>query len=114
MGMLASPLPRERIRIIYALCELARPASVAEISRFASDPSMAIEPLRVAELLAEWKPFLHRAENEGVARFSIYHESFRDFLRQQDVVQAASIRLDDVRDRIAASLWAEVSGSDLT
>ncbi len=110
MGMLASPLPREKIRIIYALSEIARPASVVEISRFASDDTITIDPLRVSELLREWRPFLHQ-EGTGIAgRFGIYHESFRDFLRQQEVVQAAGIWLDDVRDRIVGSLWEEVAG----
>ena len=110
MGMRESPLPKDKIRIIFALSELSRPATIAEISAFASDAASLIDPVQVAQVLDQWKPFLHREESGGAARYSIYHESFRDFLREQDVVQAAGIRLEDVRDRIAARLLDEVFG----
>lgn len=108
MGMQASPLPHEKIRILYVLCELSRPASLAEILRFASDSSLRLDPVTAAQVLSEWKPFLHRHDAGGEPRYSLYHESFRDFLHRKEIVQAAGITLGDVRDRIAASLWSEL------
>lgn len=108
MGMQRSPLPQEKIRILYVLSELSRPASLAEIIRFASDSSLRLDPVDAAQVLVEWEPFLRRHPAGGETRYSLYHESFRDFLHRKEIVQAAGITLGDVRDRIAASLWSEL------
>ena len=86
MGMLARPLPRMRIRIIYILAEVKQPVSRRLIARFATDHSLPVDELAVQEVLDDWRQFLH-VQRRDASRFSLYHASFRDFLHRKDVVQ---------------------------
>jgi len=108
MGMTAKPLPRERIRVVYVLSAVQRPASRELISRFASDEQLAVDQLTVQEVLDEWEQFLRVEVQDGTRVQSIYHASFRDFLHRKDIVQAAGVTLVDVNRLIADTLWEDV------
>lgn len=83
MGMLTEPLPMHKVAIIYFLAELREPVS----RRFLADLSCE-KALTVQQVLNEWKQFLRELQVDNQERFSIYHQSFRDFLYRQDIVQA--------------------------
>ena len=109
MGMLARPLPRMRIRIIYILAEVKQPVSRRLIAQFATDHSLAVDELTVQEVLDDWRQFLHVQCRDAV-RFSLYHASFRDFLHRKDVVQAAGVAVKDINAMIADDLWGSLFG----
>lgn len=109
MGMLARPLPRIRIRIIYILAEVKQPVSRRLIAQFATDNSLAVDELAVQEVLDDWRQFLHVQRRDAV-RFSLYHASFRDFLHRKDVVQAAGVAVKGINAMIADDLWGSLFG----
>jgi hypothetical protein len=109
MGMLARPLPRMRIRIIYILAEVKQPVSRRLIAQFATDHSLTVDELAVQEVLDDWSQFLHVQRRDAV-RFSLYHASFRDFLHRKDVVQAAGVAVKDINAMIADDLWESLFG----
>lgn len=112
MGMMAKPLPREKIRIVYILCELKQPASRVLIHQFADDDALAVNMLTVQMVLDEWDQFLHEHYHEDGTRYSIYHKSFRDFLHRKDIVQAAGTTLKEINQVIADELWGELFDND--
>ena len=109
MGMLARPLPRMRIRVIYILAEVKQPVSRRLIAQFATDLSLTVDELAVQEVLDDWRQFLH-VQHRDAARFSLYHASFRDFLHRKDVVQAAGVAVKDINAMIADDLWGSLFG----
>jgi len=110
MGMTAKPLPRVKIRIIYVMCEVRQPVSRKLISEFATDRAMQVDELAVQEVLDEWSQFLHEQLTSDGDRYSVYHSSFREFLHDKKVVQAAGVTIKDINALIANNLWADLFG----
>jgi hypothetical protein len=111
MGMTEKPLPVVKIRVVYLLSEIRRPASRALISQFASTSDTNVNELAVQEILDDWGEFLHETNNE-VLHYSVYHASFREFLHRKDIVQAAGVTLPQIRTLIADDLWERLFQDD--
>ena len=105
MGMTASSLPKAKLKIVYILCEVVESVSRALIADFGSEDEMTVQ-----NVLDEWVQFLHKHELDGERRFNLYHESFRDFLRRKDIVQAAGISLPEINKMIGDNLYDELYG----
>jgi len=106
MGMMAKPRPDAKIKIVYVLSEICEPVSRQLIVDFADESEVLVQ-----EVLDEWAQFLHRHAVDGETRFSVYHDSFRDFLNRQDIVQAAGVSRPDINTLILdklLSLYDEV------
>lgn len=113
MGMMAKPLPRDKIRIVYILCEVHQPVSRTLICEFATDQTHPIDELTVQEVLDEWRQFLHDQQIlESAPRYSLYHTSFRDFLHRKDIVQAAGVTIQGIHAIISGDLWGSLFGED--
>lgn len=91
MGMAQSPLPREKIKIIYILSEVQQAVSRKVLSDFSKEDEVTIQAV-----LDEWKQFLHEIKVEDNKRVAIYHDSFRDFLNRKDIVQAAGVTIEGI------------------
>lgn len=102
MGMMAKPLPERKVKIIYILSEVHRPVSRELLAEFAKERAIQIQ-----EVLDEWDQFLHKQVKDGTMRFSIYHNSFRDFLNRRDIIQAARIDIGDINDSISDAFFPE-------
>lgn len=100
MGMNTRPLPKEKIKIIYILCEIRRPVSRALIADFAKE-----EEVNVQYVLDEWGQFLRMYSEEGRKIISLYHNSFRDFLHRKEIVQAAGVTIEGINALISDNLW---------
>jgi Swt1-like HEPN len=105
MGMIAKPIPRAKLKIVYVLAELQEPVSRSLISEFAQE-----DPLTVQAVLDQWREFLREDLIDQQTCYSIYHASFSDFLHRKDIVQAAGDLLGQVKRQIADDLWAGVYG----
>jgi hypothetical protein len=103
MGMTTRPLPETKLKIIYILCELKKPASRQLVSEFAGERALTVQ-----SVLDEWMQFLHATRVDGQSRYTVYHSSFRDFLHRQEVVQAAGIDIPAIHGQIADNLWEEL------
>lgn len=114
MGMTVKPLPRAKIRIIYTLCELRQPASRTLIHQFADDNEIGVDILTVQDMLDEWNQFLHEQYEASGTRYSIYHNSFRDFLHRKDIVQAAGVSIKSINAVIADELWGDLFDDERT
>jgi len=107
MGMMASPLPKEKIKIVYILSEVQQPVSRKMLSDFSKEDELTIQ-----SVVNEWAQFLHKQETDGQKCFSLYHDSFRNFLNRKDIVQAAGVTIEDINGLIADNLWQEFKGGD--
>jgi hypothetical protein len=112
MGMQAKPLPREKIRIIYVMCEARQPVPRKLISQFATNEEMPVDELTVQEVLDEWSQFLREQLGPDSILYSIYHTSFRDFLHRKDIVQAAGVTIQGINALIADYLWDQLFGKE--
>jgi hypothetical protein len=112
MGMMAKPLPRTKIRIVYVLCEARQPVTRSFIAHIAKDSALQIDDLAVQEVLDEWDQFLHEQESTSGKLYSIYHASFRDFLYRKDIVRASEVTKENINAVIADNLWTDLYGEE--
>ncbi|MEH1987712.1 MULTISPECIES: XRE family transcriptional regulator [unclassified Nostoc] len=99
MDMTAKPLPRNKIKIVYVMCTLCSAVSGELIAKYSKQNALTVQ-----EVLDGWAQFLHRQESHQPPRYRFYHESFRDFLHRQDLVQAAGVNLPDISAEITESM----------
>lgn len=83
MGMLDRPLPMHKVAIVYFLAELREPVSRRLLAELCGEKSLTVQMV-----LDEWQQFLRETQLESETRYSIYHQSFSDFLYRKDIVQA--------------------------
>lgn len=108
MGMAESPLPKAKIRIIYALAVMRRP-----VTRTLLADVLEEDPVAVQGVIDEWEQFFHKkGGGSGESQYSIYHTSFLDFLQQQDTVQAAGQSIERIKNVIADKLYMDLLKSD--
>ncbi|MFM6081941.1 MAG: hypothetical protein ACKPCI_26090, partial [Dolichospermum sp.] len=88
MGMTKKRLPKDKIKIIYAICFAKEAISDDLIAKYSKQSK-----LKVLEVLRDWTQFLEiqKQENNQPNLYRFYHESFRDFLQKQDLVKATEI-----------------------
>jgi hypothetical protein len=99
MGMRSNPVPRDKILVIYVMAAIRQPVSRQLIARFSGQ-----DPVIVQEIIDDWRQFLHEEVRDNVARYSIYHASFLDFLHDKEVVKAHGQTFESVHQRIAREL----------
>ncbi|QDL07827.1 hypothetical protein DP113_07820 [Brasilonema octagenarum UFV-E1] len=105
MGMTTKPLPKNKIKIIYVMCALRSAASRAVVAKYSKQNELTVQ-----EVLDRWAQFLQKQENYQPPRYRFYHESFRDFLHRQDIVQAAGVNLPDISAEVADNMTEGLFG----
>lgn len=83
MGMLDEPLPMHKVAIVYFLAELREPVSRRLLVELSGEKAVTVQMV-----LNEWQQFLREVQVDSETRYSIYHQSFSDFLYRKDIVQA--------------------------
>jgi len=94
MGMLADPFPIDKVRTIYVLALVREAVSrrlLAELTELAE--------YQLRPILREWEQFLRLQSVAGDTRYTIYHASFSDFLREE--AEESGVNLEDIKRRIA-------------
>ncbi|MDT9184678.1 ATP-binding protein [Limnospira sp. PMC 289.06] len=94
MGMTADPFPLDKIRTIYVL-SLVREA----VSRRLLAELTEIADYQLRPILREWEQFLRFQQVERETRYTIYHASFSDFLREE--AEDSGVDLEDIKRRLA-------------
>lgn len=105
MGMTTKPLPKNKIKIIYVMCALRSAASREVVAKYSKQNDLSVQ-----EVLDGWAQFLHKQEDYQPPRYRFYHESFRDFLHRQDIVQAAGVNLPGVSAEVADNMTEGLFG----
>jgi serine/threonine-protein kinase len=99
MGMTATPLPDEKIKIVYILGEVLQPVSSQQICDFSGEDKRTVQAV-----LNEWEQFLHELEKDRQKRYIVYHASFRDFLHQKDILEKTGVTIPGINQLIVNSL----------
>ncbi len=94
MGMMADPFPIDKVRTIYVL-SLVREA----VSRRLLAELTDLAEYQLRPILREWEQFLRLQQVAGDTRYTIYHASFSDFLREE--AEESGVNLEDIKRRIA-------------
>jgi hypothetical protein len=96
MGMTKKPLPKDKIKIIYVMCALKSAVSREMIVKYSQQDNLTVQ-----EVLKDWTQFLQEQKTYQPPRYRFYHESFRDFLQRQDIVEAAGVSLPEIGAEVA-------------
>lgn len=96
MGMHDRPLARDKIKVVYVLAEVRYPVSRDLICGFTQ-----LDAVSVQEVLDAWHQFLRVQKQHGHTRYSLYHNSFREFLYRKDIVRAAGVTIEHIHKEIA-------------
>jgi serine/threonine-protein kinase len=99
MGMTATPLPDEKIKIVYILGEVLQPVSSQQICDFSGEDKRTVQAV-----LNEWEQFLHELEKDRQKRYIVYYASFRDFLHQKDILEKTGVTIPGINQLIVNSL----------
>jgi hypothetical protein len=99
MGMTKKPLPKNKIKIIYVMCALKSPVSCEMIVKYSQEDNFTVQ-----EVLKDWTQFLQEQKTYQPPRYRFYHESFRDFLQRQDIVEAAGVSLPQISAEVAKNM----------
>lgn len=81
---------RLQARVIYYL------TMMGEVSCGTLSGCLSENPQVVQDVLDAWRPFLHREVGEQYTLYSLYHQSFSDFLMQKETVKAAGLSLSRI------------------
>lgn len=100
MGMRDNPLPKTKIKVIYVFTEIRTPVTVFLIADI-----LKLDVMKVQSVLDEWEQFYHKNEKENNSFYSIYHQSFLEFLHRKDIIKACGISLKEINADIADELW---------
>ena len=92
MGRDDDPLLEMKVKIIYVLSKAREAVSRGWIAK-----SVAETDFKVNQVLRKWDSFLRQQQVDGEIRYSIYHNSFREFLAQDETVQSAGIDVEEVK-----------------
>ena len=107
MGMTTKPLPKNKIKIVYVMSTLHSAASCSLIAKYSQQSELTVQ-----NVLEEWAQFLQRQENYQPPGYRFYHESFRDFLHRQDIVQKAGVNLPNINAEVAEIITAGIFGDE--
>jgi hypothetical protein len=94
MGMNAEPFPIDKIRTIYVLALVRKAVSVRLLAKLTE-----IDTNRLIRILRDWDQFLRSQQVEREKRYTIYHASFSDFLKEE--AEESGVDLEDIKRRIA-------------
>jgi hypothetical protein len=101
-----------KINLVYILTVIRRPVSRNLLAKFASAGEIKVNQRMVQEVLKEWENFLVEKDVKGEKCYKVYHASFNDFLRSQEMVKAAGIEIEEIHGLIADALWEMAYGED--
>ena len=99
MGMAKKPSPKDKSKIIYVMCALKSAVSREMIVKYSQEDAFTVQ-----EVLKDWTQFLQKQENYQPPRYRFYHESYRDFLERQDIVEAAGVSLPEISAAVANNM----------
>lgn len=101
-----------KIKIIYILTVIRRPVTRSLLSKLVSSDKIKVNQQQVQVVLDQWKDFLVENIIEGEKCYKVYHASFNDFLRRQEMVQAIGIEIDSIHNLIADGLWKMIDSEE--
>lgn len=107
MGMVGAHTPRLKLKILYALAEIR-----AAVSRAILTSVCDCSALEVQHVLDEWAAFLRCERIDGENWYSLYHQSFQDFLKDQPTIDASRVDLGEINHAISQWSTAEIPIND--
>jgi len=91
MGREDDPLLEMKVKIIYVISKAREAVSRRWIAK-----SVGETDLKVQQVLKKWDSFLRQQQVSGEIRYSIYHNSFREFLAKDETVKSAGVNVEEL------------------
>ena len=91
MGREDDPLLEMKVKIIYVISKAREAVSRRWIAK-----SVGETDFKVQQVLKKWDSFLRQQQVSGESRYSIYHNSFREFLAKDETVQSAGVNVEEL------------------
>ena len=91
MGREDDPLLEMKVKIIYVISKAREAVSRGWIAK-----SVGETDFKVQQVLKKWDSFLRQQQVSGESRYSIYHNSFREFLAKDETVQSAGVNVEEL------------------
>jgi hypothetical protein len=91
IGREDDPLLEMKVKIIYVISKAREAVSRGWIAK-----SVGETDFKVQQVLKKWDSFLRQQQVSGEIRYSIYHNSFREFLAKDETVQSAGVNVEEL------------------
>ena len=100
MGFSGETAQKDKLKIIYTLCEARIPITVQLMSSF-----LDIDEITIVEILTTWSQFLKIEFLNGQNHYSFYHRSFAEFLNKKEIIKFSGLNIKDINKTISNILW---------
>jgi hypothetical protein len=88
--------------VVCVLASAFEPVSISQIVAWTERRWPHLDAVRIRDVLRDWREFLNEDTRQRPALYSLYHTSFRDFLREE-------VGLAEYHQEIALRALAEIS-----
>jgi len=92
----------EKLNVLYVLANAKQPLSLGLLSEFTEIPKNTL-----SSIIEDWNQFINSYSINESTRYSIYHKSFIDFLRDRQTIQTSGDSLENINNLICDSLWGD-------
>jgi len=96
MGREDDPLLELKVRIIYFLSQAEEAVSGRWLAKSVGEKNV----MKVQQVLKKWESFLRHEKVGKETRYTIYHNSFRQFLEADETVQSAGLTIEEINRQI--------------
>lgn len=96
MGRDDDPLLEMKVKIIYVLSQSEEPVSLRWLAKSVNEKNV----FQIQQVLRKWDSFLRQQQVNTEVRYSIYHNSFRQFLEADEVVKSVGLTLEEINREI--------------
>jgi hypothetical protein len=96
IGQEDDPLLELKVNIIYVLSQAEEAVSCRWLAKSAREKNV----VKVQQVLKKWKSFLREEKVGKETRYTIYHNSFRQFLEADETVQSAGLTIEEINRQI--------------
>lgn len=104
VGMFSGLLQHTKAQIVYILSETDNPIPFEAIVKIIQDTKVQHAESIVYDVFEIWIQVLREQELYGDYFYSPYHHTYRDFLRDQKIVQKAGISIQGIKELIADTI----------
>ena len=110
MGMTRPDSSALEANIIFLLTEVYEPVPVTIVAKFASvNLSREVRTDEVTKHYKRWKQFIHTKPLQEALGYLIYHESFNDFLQDEETIRNSKIMASRTRKDLNEAIWGDLT-----
>lgn len=96
-----------KLKTIYVLSDMKSPVSTKTLANIIKSNVKDANIITVQKALEEWSQFLNTSYKDDEKKYSLYHKSFADFLKEKEMIKIAGFNYDDVNEMVLKHMMGD-------